>query len=314
MKKIIFIVGPTAVGKTDIAFILAKEINGEIISCDAMQVYKEINIASNKPSQKILQGIPHHLINIISAEEEFDVAQFNRLAQGAIKEIHKKNHIPIIVGGSGMYMQILLDGIFEAKGKRDDSLREQLKQEAQEKGTRSLYDTLQKKDPQAALKIHPNDLRRIIRALEVLALEKKPISQIQKNRQGLWGKYAIHLFGLTRERKDIYQRIEARVEEMFKEGIVEEIKGLKLAQWSHTADRIIGVREIQGYLKGEYDMERAKYLMKLNTRHLAKKQLTWFRKEKRIHWIVMNSNETNESVVKKIMKEADEGGAICLTQ
>lgn len=304
MKKIIFIVGPTAVGKTDIAFRLAKEINGEIISCDAMQVYKEINIASNKPPAFMLKGIPHHLMNIISIEEDFDVARFNQLVQEAIKEIHKKNRAPIIVGGSGMYMQILLDGIFEAKGKRDDSLREQLKQEAQEKGTQFLYDVLQKKDPQAALKIHPNDLRRIIRALEVIVSEKESFSSLQRKRQGLWGKYTIPIFGLTRERKELYQRIESRVEKMFKEGIVEEIKNLRLVQWSPTADRIIGVREIQGYLRGEYDMERAKYLMKLNTRHLAKKQLTWFRKEKRIHWFVMNFNETNESVVEKIMKEA----------
>ncbi len=303
MNKIIFIVGPTAVGKSEIAFALAQEIKGEIISCDAMQVYKEINIASNKPPRFMLEKIRHHLISLISIEEEFDVAEFNRRAREAIKEIHVRGHIPIIVGGSGMYMQILLDGIFEGKARKNEGLREELKRKAQEKGVLFLYDVLKKKDPQAALKIHPNDLRRIMRALEVLALENKPISELQKKREGLWGKYQIHLFGLNRDREELYRQIDARVEKMFEEGLVEEIKNLSHLKWSPTADRIIGVREVQGYLKGEHDLERAKYLMKLNTRHLAKRQLTWFRKEKRIRWFALNSRESVEEIIPLMKSE-----------
>lgn len=302
MNKIIFLVGPTAVGKSEAAFALAKEINGEIISCDAMQVYEEIHIASSKPPSFMLEKIRHHLINLISIEEEFDVAEFNRLANEAIKDIHKRGCVPIVAGGSGLYMQILLDGIFEGKAKKNDGLREELRRKAQEKGVSFLYAALKKKDPQAVLKIHPNDLRRIMRALEVLALENKPISELQKKREGLWGKYEIPLFGLNRDRGELYERIDSRVEKMFNAGIVEEIKKLNACKWSPTADRIIGVREVQGYLKGEYDLERAKYLMKLNTRHLAKRQLTWFRKEKRIRWIMLNSQQSLGEAVKIIMR------------
>lgn len=302
MKTIIFIVGPTAVGKTDIAFDLAKAINGEIISCDAMQVYKEINIASNKPPAFMLKKIPHHLMNIISIKEDFDVAQFNRLTQVAIQHIFQSDHIPIIVGGSGMYMQILLDGVFEGKG-RNEALREELRCQAKEKGVESLHGILKEKDPQASLKIHPHDLRRIIRALEVAELEQKPISVLQKSRKGFWGQHDIRIFGLNRERSDLYRRIDARVEEMFEQGLVDEIRSLSGCSWSLTADRIIGVREIQGYLRGEHDLERAKYLIKLNTRHLAKKQLTWFRKEKRIHWLMIHSHESTKETVQKLIKE-----------
>lgn len=303
MNKIIFIVGPTAVGKSEVAFALAQEIKGEIISCDAMQVYKEIHIASNKPPSVMLKKITHHLINLISIEEEFDVAEFNRRAQEVIQEIHARKHIPIIVGGSGLYMQILLDGIFEGKAKKNDGLREELKRKAQEKGVPFLYAILKKKDPQAALKIHPNDLRRITRALEVLALENKPISALQKKREGLWGKYQIYLFGLNRDREELYRQIDTRVEKMFEEGLVEEIKNLSHLKWSPTADRLIGVREVQGYLNGEYDLERAKYLMKLNTRHSAKRQLTWFRKEKRIQWLMLDSVKSVKEIVNTLKSE-----------
>ena len=282
--RIIFIAGPTAIGKTQFALDLAKEITGEIISCDSMQVYREIRVASNKPSAEVLKEIPHHLINVVSIEEEFDAARFNRLALKAIEDIHRRERTPLVVGGTGLYMQILLDGIFESKPK-NESLREELKEKAKEKGISFLYDILKIEDPAAAQKIHPNDLRRIIRALEVTRTEKRPFSELQKNRQGLWGKYDIQIFGLNRPRQELYERIEARVEQMFENGLVEEIKSLENRNWSKTAQNIIGVREVLGYLKKEYDLKRAKELMKLNTRHLAKKQLTWFRKDQRIEWI-----------------------------
>ena len=282
--RIIFVAGPTAIGKTQFALDLAKEITGEIISCDSMQVYREIRVASNKPSAEVLKEIPHHLINVVSIEEEFDAARFNRLALKAIEDIHRRERTPLVVGGTGLYMQILLDGIFESKPK-NESLREELKEKAKEKGISFLYDILKIEDPAAAQKIHPNDLRRIIRALEVTRTEKRPFSELQKNRQGLWGKYDIQIFGLNRPRQELYERIEARVEQMFENGLVEEIKSLENRNWSKTAQSIIGVREVLGYLKKEYDLKRAKELMKLNTRHLAKKQLTWFRKDQRIEWI-----------------------------
>lgn len=301
MKKIIFIVGPTAVGKSDAAFCLARHIGGEIISCDSMQVYREINIASNKPPQDVLDAIPHHLVNILSVEEEFDAARFRRLALAAVEEIHGRDRIPVITGGSGMYMQILLDGIFEGRF-RNGALRDDLKKQAGQWGNHFLYDKLKVMDPRAAEKIHPNDSRRIIRALEICITEKRPASEIRKNREGLWGKHGLSLFALDRKREELYARIDERAERMFAGGLIGEMERLKDARWSRTAKKIIGVREVQGLLRGEYNLAEAKALMKLNTRRLAKRQWTWFRKDKRIEWLMTDPADTPEKIVGIIME------------
>lgn len=301
-EKIIFIVGPTAVGKSDVAYCLAQNIRGEIISCDSMQIYKEIHIASNKPSQDDLEKVPHHLVSILSIEEEFDVAQFNQLSLAAIKEIHGRGHIPVVVGGSGMYMQVLLDGIFE-RGVKNEVLRKDLKEQALQWGNQFLYDKLTLEDPAAAAKIHPNDLRRVVRALEICLTEKIPISKLQKDREGSWGKYNISLFALNRERQELYGRIAARVERMFREGMIEEIEKLKGVPWSRTAEKIIGIQEIQGFLRGERSLDETKDLIKLNSRHLAKRQLTWFRRDKRIEWVMVKVGDTPEEIAGIIMRE-----------
>ncbi|MBF0522097.1 MAG: tRNA (adenosine(37)-N6)-dimethylallyltransferase MiaA [Candidatus Omnitrophica bacterium] len=300
--KIIFIVGPTAVGKSAVAVFLAKQIKGEIISCDAMQVYQEVHIASNKPSPQELKDIPHHLIDIVSVEQKFDVAQFNQLALVRIQEIHRKGHIPIVAGGSGFYAQVLLDGIFE-DGERDEELREALKQKALEEGPGVLYEQLKMKDPKAAAKIHPNDVKKLIRAMEVCLSENKPISQLQPNRKGIWGQYDISLFVLNQPREKLYQRIDERVEEMFCQGLVDEIKSLLNKKLSYTAEGIIGVSEIRGYLNGEYPLEEAKNLMKRNTRHYAKRQVTWFKKDQRFEWIELSEGVSYDKVVEHIRKK-----------
>jgi tRNA dimethylallyltransferase len=301
-KKIIFVVGPTAVGKSDAAFCLAQNIGGEVISCDSMQVYKEIRVASNKPAQDVLDAVPHHLVSILSVGQEFDVAQFNQHTLEIIDEIHNKDHIPIIVGGSGLYMQILLDGIFKG-GVKNEALRRGLKEQANQQGNQFLYDKLKEADPQAASKIHPNDIRRVIRALEVFMGEKMPISQLREDRQGLWGKFDISLFALDRQRPELYDRINARVERMFERGIIDEIKRVEEDQWGKTAKMIIGVQEIQGFLRGEYDLEETKQKIKLNTRRLAKRQLTWFRQEKRLTWVTVGPEDTAESVARTMLDE-----------
>jgi len=306
-EKIIFIVGPTAIGKSDVAFFLSKKVQGEIVSCDSMQVYKEIDIASNKPSKDVLGEIPHHLVNILSVEEEFDVARYNDLALKAIKEIHGRKRVPVIVGGSGMYMQVLLDGIFNG-GVKNESLRKDLKDQARQYGNQVLYDRLKEEDPQAAQKIHPNDVRRVIRALEICMTEKVPISQLQKQREGLWGKYDISIVALNRDRQELYGHINARVEKMVQEGLGEEIRKLKDARFSLTAKKIIGVQEILGFLNKEYDLEQAKEHMKLNTRRLAKRQLTWFRKDERIEWMVWGEKDAPVQMVERIMEQWAKSG------
>ncbi len=302
IKKIIFVVGPTAVGKTEVAVSLAKKIKGEIISCDSMQVYKEVRIASNKPSEADLREVPHHLLDVVSVEEEFDVAAFRRMALEAMAGILKRNKIPLIVGGSGLYLQVLLDGIFTGPS-RDEKLRKELEAQAKSDGREALYAQLKKVDPKSAEKIHPHDLRRIIRALEVALTTHSLISTLQEERDGLWGKYDIQIFALNRPRERLYELINTRVDVMFKEGIVLEIQELLAKPWSHTAESIIGVKEIRSFLNGEIDLERTKYLMKLKTRHFAKRQLTWFRAEERLKWIMINEDQPLSEVTQLIEKE-----------
>ena len=302
VQKIIFIVGPTAVSKSDIALHLAKNIKTEIVSCDAMQVYKETCIATNKPSKAILKKIRHHLIDVVSVDEEFDVVRFNNLAVAAIYNIHERKKIPLVVGGSGLYMQVLLDGIFQGPPK-DEKLREILTQQIHDHGNEYLYEKLKKVDAKAAGKIHVHDTKRIIRALEVFMKEQKPFSELQQKREGLWGKYIIYIFGLNRERKELYEIINRRVEQMFDDGLIEEIKKVSKLKLSQTALRIIGVREVRGYLNGEYDLARAKELMKTNTRRYAKRQLTWFKKDKRVEWFLIASKDSIENIVDSILEK-----------
>ncbi len=304
-QQIIFIVGPTAIGKSDVAFHLAEKINGEIISCDSMQVYQEIDIASNKPSAEMLNAIPHHLINVVSVEQRFDVAQFNELANQAVQQIKARNKVPIIVGGSGLYVEILLDGIF-TQGESDQKLRQQIEQEIEEKGLDAVYEELKTKDPVAAERIHLNDKKRIIRALEICRTTGKSATEVGKNRRGLWEKFDVQLFGLNGDRQWLYDRIEKRVDQMFESGLVQEVKALHKRAISLTAQGLIGIKEILGYLNGEYDLNQANYLLKLNTRHLAKKQLTWFRAEERIQWIEIDSTMVPEKIAENIFQLINE--------
>lgn len=299
-KSIIFIVGPTAVGKTAVAVQLAAQLKGEIISCDAMQVYKEVDVACAKPTIDELKTIKHYCLNLVSVTEDFDVAKYRQFALDAIEAIHKKNKIPIVVGGSGMYMSVLLDGIFEQAAK-NDALREQLEGQIKKEGTGVLHERLKILDPQAAAKIHMNDAKRIVRALEVIDTTQKPISHLQQKRQGLWGQYEIKIFGLERPRTQLYSRVEERVDQMFEHGLVEEIKKISKKTLSPTAKTLIGVPEVQGYLHEEYDLAQAKYLMKLHTRHYVKRQMTWFRRDKRIEWVQVKGS--TEELVETIMKE-----------
>ncbi len=300
-SAIIFIAGPTAVGKTDVALALAQKLKGEIVSCDSMQAYKEASIASNKPSAGQLKKVKHHLLGIVSVKKEFDVAAFQKKAFAAIKGILRRGKTPIVAGGSGMYMQVLLDGIFD-RAQKNDRLRGKLAEELASSGADVLYSRLRQVDPPAAAKIHPNDHRRVIRALEVFELKKQPISEVKKNRKGLWGTYPIKVFALNRQREELYSRINARVEEMFAGGLVDEMKKISTMKLSKTAQGMIGLKEVSGFLRGEYDLERAKYLLKRNTRHFAKRQLTWFRKDKRLQWIHIAEGDRLETIVNQIVE------------
>lgn len=300
---IIFIVGPTAVGKSQIALDLARQINGEIVCCDAMQIYQEITIASDKPDQKMRELIPHHLFDIVSIQEPFNVFMYFKKAQEIILNILSSHKIPIICGGSGMYMSALLDGIFETD-KIDPKIRQQLEQQAKI-DLKTLYLKLQQVDLEAAKRIKENDSQRIIRALEVFEGLGRPISVLQKERKGLWGAYEMHLFGLERPREILYARAEERIEQMFQQGLVEEIKIILNKTLTSTASKLIGIPEVSGFLKGEYDLDRAKYLMKLNTRHYVKRQLTWFKRDERIQWIDIDEHQTAYQIAQRIKNKIE---------
>ena len=301
-ERLFFLVGPTAIGKTEVSLELAKLLNCEIISCDSMQVYKGMDIGTSKPAQDLLNKIPHHMIDIIEPSKEFSVARFRELATKVMEEVLAKHKTPLFVGGSGLYVKVLIDGIFKGPSS-DRELRARLKAEADEFGVEVLYKRLKEIDSETASVVHPNDLRRILRALEVYEDAKTPISKLKNQTHGLNGKYKIKMFGLNTDRKVLYKRIDERVEAMFEAGLVEETRRLMDQSLSTTASQALGYKEVFGYLRGEYVLDEAKRLVKRNTRRYAKRQLTWFKRDKRIEWIVVDEKSNPKEIVQKIWKK-----------
>lgn len=299
-NKVIFLVGPTAVGKTEIAVNLAKKINGEIISCDSMQVYKKMPIISAQPNPFIKKTVPYHLVDLVSPSKEYNVSLYRKSALRKIKTIINRDKTPIFAGGTGLYMTIMVDGIFNIKTE-DKALRKRLYQEAEIYGSPYLHNKLKSADPQSAEKIHPNDTKRIIRALEVFEETGKSISFLQKQRRGITDEYDVKIFCLNMDRARLYKRISQRIDKMFKQGLIEEVKKLSKIKLSRTAAKAIGISEIKGYLAGEYSLEQAKQKMVRNTCLYAKRQLTWFRKDKRITWISVSDKDKVSDVVRKVL-------------
>lgn len=300
--KIVFLVGPTAIGKTEIAIILAKKLNARIISCDSMQIYKGMDIITAKPSFNLRKRIPQFLIDIVSPTQDFNVSRYRKKALVFIEKILKNKNIPLFVGGTGLYVSCVIDGIFEM-GVRNVRTRRQLYKEAEDRGPEYLYGQLKKIDPAAAEKIHPHDTKRIIRSLEVFRITGKPISFLQKQRKPLTELYDIKIFGLDMERKKLYHRIDSRVDEMFEQGLLDEVRRLLKLKLSKTASFAIGIKELKGYFEGAYDLEEAKRIIKRNSRQYAKRQLTWFRKDKRIHWINIGGKKKPKEIADKIWKK-----------
>ena len=301
-NKVIFIVGPTAVGKSEVAFYLAKKINGEIVSCDSMQIYKKMGILTSKPGPSFMKQVKHYLINTVEPTKEYNVSRYTREARAKIKDIISRGKVPVFVGGTGLYMSMVVDGIFKIKTP-DKKIRQRLYKEASVHGSDYLHARLKKIDPEAALKIHPNDAKRLIRALEVFEATGKPISLLQKQRIGIAKDYDVRMFCINLPREDLYERINLRVEKMFKQGLVKEVKRLLKMKLSRTARFAIGINELAPFLLGHYDLNSTKEKMKHSTRLYAKRQLTWFRKDKRIKWVEINKNDKVQKVGKRIWKE-----------
>ncbi|MFC1624626.1 tRNA (adenosine(37)-N6)-dimethylallyltransferase MiaA [Candidatus Omnitrophota bacterium] len=279
---VIFLIGPTASGKTGLSIKLAKKLNSEIISCDSMCVYKGMDILTSKPTKSERREIKHHLVDIISPSQEFSVAEYRRLALLAVEDILKRGKTPLFVGGSGLYVKSVIDGLFPSN-KKDERFRKRQEKLSKDYGKKYLYKKLERIDPVTARKIHPNNLRRVIRALEVFHTEKKRPSELKKKTEPI--KYKVKILGMKVDREELYKNIEKRVEEMFKEGLMQEVKRLSKTRLSLTARKALGYNEVLGYLKGRYSAAEAEDLLKKNTRHFAKRQLTWFRYDTRIEWI-----------------------------
>jgi len=303
-KKILFIVGPTAVGKSSLAVDLAHKFSGEIISCDSRQIYRSFDIGTDKPPVSIRQAIPHHLIDVVGPEETFSAADFARLALEKINEIIDRGNLPLVVGGTGLYHRALVEGLFPGPG-RDENLRARLKEEAENNGLESLYNKLRLIDPSYAEKISPTDSIRIIRALEIFYLTGLPISEhFSRTASPLRDKgFIIFQIGLKLDRKLLYQRIDERVRRMFAEGLIEETKQLLASGLSEQATPFkgIGYSQVLRYLKGEITLEEAVSLTQIETRHYAKRQLTWFKKTQGIIWFEADDRENIENQVKEYL-------------
>lgn len=286
MNKIIAVCGPTAVGKTKYAIELARRIDGEIVSADSMQLYKFMDIGSAKPTAEEQAMVPHHLVDLIDPREPFSVAEYQRLAKAAIRDIFSRGKTPVISGGTGLYISSLIYEMDFSGAPGDMKRRKELEDLAAEKGPEALHQILAGLDAAAAERIHPNNIKKVIRAIEVAETTDGRIQEFDQTFSKKTTDYEYLLVGLNRDREELYSRIDQRVDILMEMGLVDEIKRLMDMGLDESAISMkgIGYKEIIGHLKGEYDLEEAVRLVKRNTRHYAKRQLTWLRRYEEMNW------------------------------
>ena len=313
-KPLIVLTGPTAVGKTSLSISLAKAVNGEIISADSMQVYKGMDIGSAKIRKEEMQGVTHYLVDILEPEEEFHIVKFQELAKAALEEIYAKGKIPILVGGTGFYIQAVTRDIDFTQAEQETSYREELEQFAKEKGAEYLHEKLREVDSKSAENIHANNVKRVIRALEFYHQNGTPISEHNEEQKQQTSPYNLAYFVLTAPREILYERIDRRVDQMMEEGLLEEVKSLR-ERGCHrgmVSMQGLGYKEILAYLEGEYPLEEAVRILKRDTRHFAKRQLTWFRREQDVIWVDKEQFHWNEAEILEymmsVLKEQDRLG------
>ncbi len=302
------IVGPTASGKTGLSLMVARRIPAEIVSADSRQVYRRMDIGTAKPDPDARRIVPHHCIDIADPSESFNAGRFADAGRAIVADILSRQRLPVAVGGSGLYLRALVDGLFDG-GFRDHGLRSRLTREAAESGTTGLHNRLRIADPEAAERIHPNDLKRIVRALEVAELSGRPMSRIQREEtrpadfNALW-------YGVRWPRDDLNRRIDRRVDRMMEAGFLEEVRGL-LASGLTAADPAmdaLGYRELTAHLQGRLTLDDAVEEIKKRTRQFAKRQMTWFRPDGRIRWFDVNDESDFEALAEIIVREAGRSG------
>ena len=293
MSRVVALIGPTAVGKTELSIELAKRLDAEIVNCDSMQVYRRMAVLTQQPTPEQRAAVPHHLLDCVEPTESFNVGQYRQAALAAIDGIRRRGKAALIVGGTGLYLRALTDGLCDAPP-ADPEIRRQLWTNAQECGSPMLHERLRKVDPVAAAKIHPHDARRLIRALEVYALTGQPLSSLwrwkaDRDRQAA----SITIIGVTRDRAQLYERINRRVERMIRdEGVLEEVRQLSGIPLSPTAQQVHGLRFLTSCLRGEQSREAITPLWQQQVRQYARRQLIWFRADPRIQWLDLTTGTT----------------------
>ncbi|MCI8964180.1 MAG: tRNA (adenosine(37)-N6)-dimethylallyltransferase MiaA [Eubacterium sp.] len=311
-KPLIILTGPTAVGKTAASIQLAKTVGGEIISADSMQIYQQMNIGTAKITPEEMQGIPHHLVDAIPPDTPFHVYEFKKMAEQAMHEIWRRGHIPVVVGGTGFYIQALLYDIDFNPEENDHSYRAELEELAGIKGTDFLHDWLKRIDPVSAECIHPNNIKRVIRALEYYHETGSPISAHNQQQRTKNSPYDFIYIVLTMNRQKLYARINKRVEQMFEQGLLEEAEALirQGCTSDMTSMQAIGYKELFPYFEGKISREEAMEQIQQDTRHFAKRQLTWFRRERDVIFLDKDQFKEEETMVHEIVHLAEKRGII----
>ena len=300
-RPLIILTGPTAVGKTSLSLSLAKELDGEIVSADSMQVYRYMDIGTAKIREEERQGIPHHLIDVLDPWEDFNVVRFQKMAREALEEIWERGHIPIVTGGTGFYIQALLYDIHFTENNEDSSLRKDLENYARENGAEALHSRLAEVDEKAASQIHFNNVKRVIRALEFYYQTGKKMSEHNEEERKRTSPYDFKYFVLNDEREHLYAGINRRVDLMMEEGLVEEVRKLKEMGCDSTMVSMqgLGYKEILSYLEGECTLDEAVYKIKRDTRHFAKRQITWFKRERDVIWLHKPDYDYDETKIRE---------------
>ena len=304
LQKICILAGPTAVGKTEISLALAKSLCGEIISADSAQVYKYMDIGTAKLKEEEMQGIRHYMIDEVTPDMDFSVAQFREKAELYIRDINDRGKLPIITGGTGLYINSLLNNLEFTDSISDEVYRKEMQETAQVKGNEYVHAMLEAVDPASYKRLHPNDLRRVIRALEVYKHTGRPISYFQEESRKQPPRYDFAYITLTMDRRKLYERIDQRVDKMMASGLVEEVEGLIKRGYGRELNSMqaLGYKEIADYLHGLITKDEAVRILKRDTRHYAKRQLTWFRGDKRVNWVDVGSFFRKEVIVENIIR------------
>jgi tRNA dimethylallyltransferase len=307
LKPVVVLVGPTAIGKSRVAIEMARKMGAEVLTADSRQVYRGMDIGTDKPTIAERQGVPHQLIDLVNPDQLFNVGDYRRHAVQEISRLHQQGKIPLIAGGTGLYIRAVLRGLWSGPA-ADWAFRHRLTQEAKEKGETFLYQELMKVDPQLAQQLHPRDHVKIQRGLEVFHLLGTPLSQSHQRHGFQDVLYPSFMVGLTMERESLYKRIEARVELEIAKGLLQETQELLNRGFSRTLRSMtsLGYRQFSGYLAGEYSYDEAVCLLKRDTRHFAKRQMTWFRKEPSIQWLPVDEDEPSGQVADRVLVQCDE--------